>query len=90
MNVKIEAKVKMAHILFVSIFLASGKIEKKKLIKEQVLVKDCHQNSVPPSNEIRVNQLTPNSPDFRGNKSKLIHPNSSHNKTEFCRQSLSN
>ena len=33
MNVKIEAKVKMAHILFVSIFLASGKIEKKKTNK---------------------------------------------------------
>ena len=50
---------------------------------------DCHQKSVPLRNEIRVNQLTPNPPDSRGNKSQLIHPNSSHNRPESCQQALS-
>ena len=50
---------------------------------------DCHQNSVPSWNEIQVNQLIRNLHDFRGDKSQLTHPNLSHNRTELCRQSLS-
>ena len=45
---------------------------------------DCHQNLVPLRGKIRANQLTPNPPDFRGNKSQLIRPNLSHNRFGFC------
>ena len=85
---KLKQKIKITFVLILSIFLVSEKIEQRKLLKKQVLVMDCLQNLVPPWNEIRVNQLTPNPFDFSGNKSQSIHPNSSHNRTEFCRQSL--
>ena len=50
---------------------------------------DCHQKSVPPWNEIWASQLTPNPPDFSENKSKLNHLHSFHNRSEICRESLS-
>ena len=87
-NVKIKLKLKITYVLIMWIFFYQGK-SNRKTNKKQALVMECHQNSVPPWNEIRVNQLTPKSPDFMGNKSQLVHPNSSHNRTGLCQQSLS-
>ena len=87
-NVKIKLKIKITYVLIMSISLYQGK-SRRKTNKKQALVMDYHQNSVPPWNEIRANQLTPHPHDFRRNKNQLIHPNSTHNKTEFCQQSLS-
>ena len=87
-NVKIKLKIKITYVLIMSISLYQGK-SNRKTNKKQALVMDCYQNLVPTWNEIRVNQLTPNPPDFRGNKNQLIHPNLSHNKAEFFQQSVS-
>ena len=62
---------------FLAFFLCQVKLNKDTNKKNQVLVSGCHQNSVPPWDEIQMNQLTPNLPDFRGkykstNPSKLI------------------
>ena len=55
-NVKIKLKIKITYVLIMSISLFQGK-SNRKTNKKQALVMDCHQNSVPPRNEIRVNQL---------------------------------
>ena len=55
-NVKIKLKIKITYVLIMSISLYQGK-SNRKTNKKQALVMDCYQNSVPPWNEIRVNQL---------------------------------
>ena len=84
-NIKIKQKIRITYVLILKFFFFNFWIRKNwtgKLIKKHALVMDCHQNSVAPWNKIRVNQIL----DF---KNHLIHPNLSHNRREFCRQSLS-
>ena len=56
-NVKIKLENKITHVLIMRISLYHGK-SNRKTNKKQGLVMDCHQNLVPPRNEIRVNQLS--------------------------------
>ena len=86
-NVKIKLNIKITDVLITSIFLVSGKIE-QETNKKAGCSNGLSSKFGPTMKRSPSDQLTPQYPDFRGNKSQLIHPNLSHSRTELCRQSL--